>query len=93
MAVDSPGTTDAFVMATGLPATPADHVYHLWSADAPASMRSGPSRSMAHGTFVAPFGWKSVRSGRGDGHVSSRPAVRSASQGPQVVFGELSNAS
>ena len=92
MAVYSPGTTDAFVMATGLPATPADHVYQLWSADAAGVHALGTFTFDGHGTFVAPFGVD--LSAANAAMVTLEPTGGAVGEpGPQVVFGELSNAS
>ncbi len=63
-----PGTTDAFLMATELPATPAGHVYQLWVADAAGVHALGTFRHDGRGAFIAPFGVDLADGHRGDGH-------------------------
>ena len=90
MAVYTPGTTDAFLMATGLAATPADHVYQLWSADESGVHALGTFTFDGRGTFIAPFG---VDLSTADAAmVTLEPTGGAVGQpGPQVVFGELSD--
>jgi hypothetical protein len=83
-----PGTSRAFVVADGLPATPSGQAYELWYADA-AGVH--PLQTMSFdgvGTFVAPL----------DVDLSAAAAVMvtleaaggaTGDPGPQVVFGEL----
>lgn len=83
-----PGASDAWLMATGLPAPPAGSVYQLWAADA-AGLRAGPTFTCdATGPCFASFGMD-LR-GMSAAMVTLEPAGgRSKSPGPEVVFGEL----
>lgn len=83
-----PGASDAWLMATGLPAPPAGSVYQLWAADA-AGPRAGPTFTCdATGPCFASFGMD-LR-GMAAAMVTLEPAVGpSKSPGPAVVFGEL----
>ncbi len=88
MAVYLPASTQAYVMATGLPATPAGHVYQLWSADAAGVHPLGTFTFDGHGTFVAPFGVD--LSTAAAAMITLEPTGGSTgTPGPQVVFGEL----
>jgi len=83
-----PGTADAYLMVTGLPATPAGAVYQLWVADAAGLHALGTFDFDGRGAFVAPFAHD-----LGDASaamVTIEPAGGSVgAPGPQVVFGEL----
>lgn len=83
-----PGATDAWLMATGLPATPPGSVYELWAADT-AGVHAGPTFTCARsGPCVASFGMD-LR-GMTAAMVTLEPSGGAAGQpGPQVVFGEL----
>ncbi len=83
-----PGASDAWLMATGLPAPPAGSVYQLWAADA-AGLRAGPTFTCdATGPCLASFGMD--LHGMTAAMVTLEPAgVRAKSPGPEVVFGEL----
>ena len=89
-AVYLPGTTDSFVVATGLPATPADHVYQLWSADGAGLHPLGTFTFDGRGTFIAPFG---VDLSSADAAMITLEPTGGVTgdPGPQVVFGELTN--
>jgi hypothetical protein len=92
MAVYLPDTTESYVMATGLAATPAGKVYQLWSADAAGVHPLGTFTFDGNGAFVAPFGVD--LSGSAAAMVTLEPAGGSTGEpGPQVVFGELPPAS
>ena len=83
-----PGTTEAYLLATNLPATRTGQVYQLWYADA-AGVH--PLRTFHHdgqGPFVAPFG---VDLGSSAAAMVTLEPVGGAvgEPGPQVVFGEL----
>jgi hypothetical protein len=84
-----PGTGNAWLMASGLPATPAGSVYQLWAADA-AGAHPGPTFT-CDGTdpCLASFGMDlrgmtaaMVTLEAAGGSVTNAP-------GPQVVFGDL----
>lgn len=83
-----PGTTDAFLMATDLPATPAGQVYQLWYADAAGVHPLDTFRFDGEGPFIAPFGVDLASSAAAmvtlepEGGADGEP-------GPQVVFGEF----
>jgi hypothetical protein len=83
-----PGTSDAFLLATDLPPTPAGHVYQLWYADPAGVHALGTYAYDGHGPFIAPFGVDLATSVAAmltlepDGGATGDP-------GPQVVFGEL----
>jgi hypothetical protein len=83
-----PGTSDAYLLATDLPPTPAGHVYQLWYADAAGVHPLGTYPFDGHGPFLAPFGVDLATSVAAmltlepDGGATGEP-------GPQVVFGEL----
>lgn len=83
-----PGASDAWLMATGLPAPPAGSVYQLWAADA-AGPRAGPTFTCdGTGPCIAPFGMD-LR-GMTAAMVTLEPEGGvTANPGPQVVFGEL----
>ena len=83
-----PGKQDAWLMATGLPATPAGSVYELWAADA-TGVHAGPTFTCAaSGPCLASFGMD-LR-GMTAAMVTLEPAGGAATEpGPQVVFGNL----
>ena len=83
-----PGTSDAWLMATGLPATPAGSVYELWAADA-AGVHAGPTFTCdATGPCLASFG---MDLGGMTATMVTLEATggATANPGPQVVFGQL----
>lgn len=51
-----PGSTDAYLMAMDLPATPDGQVYQLWVADGAGVHALGTFPFDGQGAFVAPFG-------------------------------------
>jgi hypothetical protein len=83
-----PGTSDAYVMADHLPATPAGMVYQLWYADAAGVHPLETFRYDGDGPFLAPFGVDLGASAatmitlEPEGGATGEP-------GPQVVFGKL----
>ena len=79
MAVFVPGSTQSYVMATGLAPTPADHVYQLWAADDAGVHPLGTFTYDGNGPFVAPFGVNLARRRR-RWSPWSRPVVPSANQ-------------
>ena len=83
-----PGSTDAYLMATDLPATPAGQVYQLWFADDTGVHALGTFHFDGHGAFVAPF-----EVDLGDSAaamVTLEPEGGAQGEpGPQVVFGEI----
>lgn len=88
MAVFVPGTTESYVMATGLPPTPSGEVYQLWSADAAGVHPLGTYTYDGTGTFVAPFGVDLSQAAAA--MITVEPTGGATGEpGPQVVFGEL----
>lgn len=88
MVVYRPGTTDAFILAEDLPATPAGMVYQLWYADGSGVHPLGTFTYDGDGPFMASFGVDL------DGSVAAMvtlepPGGAEGGPGPQVVFGEL----
>ena len=83
-----PGVNDAWLMATGIPATPAGSVYELWAADA-TGVHPGPTFTCAGtGPCLASFGMDLA--GKTAAMVTLEPAGGAESQpGPQLVFGQL----
>jgi anti-sigma-K factor RskA len=83
-----PGSTDAFLLATDLPATPDGQVYQLWWADERGVHPLGTFRYEGDGPFVAPFG---VDLADGAAAMVTLEPMGGATgePGPQVVFGEL----
>jgi hypothetical protein len=83
-----PGTEEAFLMATDLPATPTGQVYQLWYADAAGVHALGTFPYDGDGPFVAPFGVDLSSSAAA--MVTLEPAGGAVGEpGPQVIFGEL----
>jgi len=83
-----PGTADAVLMATGLPPTPADHVYQLWFADTSGVHALGTYQFDGVGPFVAPFGVDLSSSAAA--MITLEPIGGAVGEpGPQVAFGEL----
>ncbi len=83
-----PGTTLAYVVARGLPPTPADRVYQLWVADAAGVHALGTYRYDGQGPFVAAFGVDLA--GSTAAMLTSEPiGGTQGAPGPQLVFGEL----
>jgi hypothetical protein len=83
-----PGTTNAWLVAKGLPATPSGHGYQLWYADKAGVHPLQTVRYDGTGTFVAPLGVDLAGSTavmitlEDAGGATGEP-------GPQVVFGEI----
>lgn len=83
-----PGSTDAYLLAMDLPATPAGQVYQLWVADAAGVHALGTFPFDGQGAFVAPFGVDLGTSAAAmltlepEGGAQGEP-------GAQVVFGEI----
>lgn len=83
-----PGTTEAFLMATDLPATPAGQVYQLWYADAAGVHALDTFAFDGDGPFIAPFGVDLT--GSAAAMVTLEPQGGAVGDpGPQVVFGEF----
>ena len=83
-----PGTADAYLMATDLPATPEGQVYQLWYADGSGVHPLGTYSFDGEGAFVAPFGVDLTSSAAA--MVTLEPVGGAVGEpGPQVVFGEF----
>ncbi|MGK2850168.1 MAG: anti-sigma factor domain-containing protein [Candidatus Limnocylindrales bacterium] len=83
-----PGSTDAYLMAMDLPATPAGQVYQLWVADDTGVHALGTFHFDGQGAFVAPFGVDLGASAAA--MVTLEPEGGAQGEpGPQVVFGEI----
>jgi hypothetical protein len=88
LVVYRPGSTDAYLLATDLPATPSGHVYQLWVADDTGVHGLGTFHYDGIGAFVAPIGRDlggaaaAMVTLESDGGATGEP-------GPQVIFGEL----
>jgi hypothetical protein len=83
-----PGTADAYLMATDLPATGDGQVYQLWVADADGVHGLGTFHHDGLGAFVAPFDHDLA--GAAAAMVTLEPEGGAIGEpGPQVVFGEL----
>jgi hypothetical protein len=83
-----PGTTEAYLLANDLPATPAGQVYQLWFADAAGVHALGTFHHDGQGPFVAPFGVDLASSAAA--MVTLEPEGGAVGEpGPQVVFGEF----
>lgn len=83
-----PGTTNAYLVAHDLPATPPGRTYQLWYADAAGVHPLGTETWAGSGTFVASFGMDLT--GSAAVMVTLEPAGGSTGvPGPEVVFGEL----
>lgn len=83
-----PGSTDAYLMAMDLPATPAGQVYQLWVADDTGVHALGTFHFDGQGAFVAPFGVDLGDSAAA--MVTLEPEGGAQGEpGPQVVFGEI----
>ncbi len=83
-----PGTTEAYLLANHLPATPAGQVYQLWFADAAGVHALGTFHHDGEGPFVAPFGVDLASSAAA--MVTLEPEGGAVGDpGPQVVFGEF----
>lgn len=83
-----PGTTEAWLMADNLPATPPGSVYQLWSADAAGVHGLTTFTCEASRACLAPFG---VDLGEAKATmITLEPAGGAVGEpGPQVAFGEL----
>jgi hypothetical protein len=83
-----PGSTDSYLMADGLPPTPAGSVYQLWVADAAGVHPLETFHHDGSGPVIAPFG---VDLGGADAAmVTLEPEGGAQGEpGPQVVFGEI----
>ena len=83
-----PGTTEAYLLANDLPATPTGQVYQLWFADAAGVHALGTFHHDGEGPFVAPFGVDLASSAAA--MVTLEPEGGAVGEpGPQVVFGEF----
>ena len=83
-----PGTTNAYLVAHDLPATPPGRTYQLWYADAAGVHPLGTETWAGSGTFVASFGMDLT--GSAAVMVTLEPTGGSTGvPGPEVVFGEL----
>jgi hypothetical protein len=83
-----PGTTESYLMANGLPATPDGHVYQLWFADDTGVHALGTFHHDGTGPFVAPFGVDLGPSAAA--MVTLEPEGGAVGEpGPQVIFGEF----
>lgn len=83
-----PGSTDAYLMAMDLPATPVGQVYQLWVADDAGVHALGTYHFDGQGAFVAPFGVDLGSSAAA--MVTLEPEGGAQGEpGPQVVFGEI----
>ena len=84
-----PGTSEAWLMAGGLPATPDGRVYQLWSADAAGVHALTTFTCDGAHACLAPFG---VDLGRASATmITLEPVGGSRGEpGPQVAFGKLS---
>jgi len=83
-----PGTSRAYVVAEGLPATPSGHGYQLWYADAAGVHPLQTVPFDGNGAFVAPLGVD--LSAAGAVMITLEDAGGATGDpGPQVVFGQL----
>jgi anti-sigma-K factor RskA len=83
-----PGTSEAWLVAHNLPATPAGQAYQLWYADGAGVHPLGTATWAGSGTFVASFNVDLANSAAV--MVTLEPAGgATGAPGPQVVFGEL----
>ena len=83
-----PGSSDAYLMAHGLPATPPGMVYQLWYADAAGVHPLGTFQHDGQGPLVAPFGVDLGSSAAA--MVTLEPEGGAQGEpGPEVLFGEL----
>ena len=83
-----PGSTDAWLMAGNLPATPAGKVYQLWSADSAGVHALTTFTCDGTHTCLAPFGADLAAASAT--MVTLEPAGGSRGEpGPQVAFGKL----
>lgn len=83
-----PGSTDAYLMAMDLPATPVGQVYQLWVADDAGVHALGTFHFDGRGAFIAPFGVDLGSSAAA--MVTLEPEGGAQGEpGPQVVFGEI----
>ena len=83
-----PGSEEAYLVAFGLPPTPAGSVYQLWVADADGVHGLATFAYAGSGPFVAAFG--TDLEGAAAAMVTLEPVGGAAGEpGPQVVFGEL----
>jgi hypothetical protein len=83
-----PGSTDAWLMAGNLPATPAGKVYQLWSADGAGVHALTTFTCDGTHACLAPFGVDLAAASAT--MITLEPAGGSQGEpGPQVAFGEL----
>jgi hypothetical protein len=83
-----PGTTEAWLMAGNLPATPAGHVYQLWSADAAGVHALTTFTCDGTHACLAPFGVDLAAASAT--MITLEPAGGAQGEpGPQVAFGKL----
>lgn len=83
-----PGSTDAFVLADHLPATPDGMVYQLWFADAAGVHPLGTFQHDGAGPLLAGFG-VDLAAGAAVMITLEPEGGAVGEPGPQVVFGEL----
>lgn len=83
-----PGTTQSWVVATGMPATPAGETYELWYADAAGAHPLSTADWPGGRVMVVPVGVDLARSAAV--MITLEPAGgATGAPGPQVVFGQL----
>jgi len=83
-----PGTTDAWLMAGQLPATPAGKVYQLWSADGAGVHALTTFTCDGSHACLAPFG-VDLASAKATMITLEQPGGAQGEPGPQVAFGQL----
>lgn len=83
-----PGSTDAYLVARGVPATPAGRVYQLWVADDAGVHALGTFSYDGTGVLVVPFG--TDLAGKTAAMLTLEPAGgATGAPGPELLFGEL----
>jgi hypothetical protein len=88
LVVWQPGSTEAYLMAEGLPATPTGQVYQLWVADEAGVHPLGTFHHDGAGPFIASFDVDLA--GSSAAMVTLEPEGGAVGEpGPEVVFGEL----
>lgn len=87
-----PGSTEAWIVADRMPATPAGQAYEVWYADAAGAHPLETATWNGQGVMVAPVAVDLARSTAV--MVTLEPAGgATVAPGPQVVFGELASSS
>ncbi|CAN5611479.1 anti-sigma factor [soil metagenome] len=89
VAIFRPGTTEAYLMANDLPATPVGYVYQLWFADATGVHALGTFHHDGEGPFIASFGVDLSTSAAAMVTLEPEGGAQGGEPGPQVVFGEF----